>query len=73
MLLLQAKKAAAVVDSEPDFDDSPAPRARAARATRAPAKSYKLDLGSDFEADDSFRIQDEDDEEDVFELDDESD
>lgn len=73
-----AKKKAAPVDSDVDFDDSPAPKAaapkaRAARTTRAPAKSYKLDLGSDFEADDSFQIQDEDDEEDAFELDDESD
>lgn len=75
----QAKKKAAPVDSDVDFDDSPAPtakaapKARAARTTRAPAKSYKLDLGSDLEADDSFQIQDEDDEEDAFELDDESD
>ncbi|GAA5863655.1 hypothetical protein JCM3774_001204 [Rhodotorula dairenensis] len=70
-----AKKAAAVVDSDLDLDDSPAPapKARAARAPRAPAKSYKLDLGSDFEADDSFQVQDEDDEEDAFELDDDSD
>ncbi|GAA5985936.1 hypothetical protein JCM10908_006339 [Rhodotorula pacifica] len=70
-------KKAAPVDSDVEFDASPAPaapKARAARATRAPAKSYKLDLGSDFEADDSFQVQDEDDdEEDAFELDDESD
>lgn len=78
MCINQAKKKAAAVDSDVDFDDSPAPKAaapkaRAARTTRAPAKSYKLDLGSDLEADDSFQIQDEDDEEDAFELDDESD
>lgn len=54
------------------MSDAPAPKARAARSTRAPAKSYQLDLGSDFEGDDSFQVEDDEDEEDAFELGDES-
>lgn len=44
-------------------DVAPAPKARAARA---PAKSYKLELPSDVE-DDSFMVDDDDEED--FELD----
>lgn len=68
---VQAKKAIRV-DSDLDFDDSPAPepKARSARSTRAPAKSYRIELGSDLEADDSFQVHDEDDEDDAFESED---
>ena len=46
---------------------APAPKARAARSTRAPAKSYKLEVPSDLD-EDSFMVDDDD--EDDFELDD---
>ncbi|GAA6056524.1 DNA topoisomerase 2 [Rhodotorula toruloides] len=72
------KKKSAASDDDDDLDldlsmsDAPAPKARAARSTRAPAKSYQLDLGSDFEGDESFQVEDDEDEEDAFELGDES-
>lgn len=67
------KKKKASSDDDDDLDlsmsDAPAPKARAARSTRAPAKSYQLDLGSDFEGDNSFQISDDGhSEEDAFEL-----
>ncbi|BGP42027.1 DNA topoisomerase 2 [Rhodotorula kratochvilovae] len=68
-------KAKKVVESESDAEMSdaaparaaPAPKARAARSTRAPAKSYKLEMPSDLD-EDSFMVDDDD--EDDFELDD---
>ncbi|GAA5821381.1 hypothetical protein JCM3770_000346, partial [Rhodotorula araucariae] len=69
----KAKKT--VVDSESDAEMSdaaparatPAPAARVARTTRAPAKSYKLEVPSDLD-EESFMVDDDD--EDDFELDD---
>ncbi|GAA5893645.1 hypothetical protein JCM6882_007868 [Rhodosporidiobolus microsporus] len=71
-----AKKAAPKSEDEDDdvLSDAPAPKARSSRATRAPAKSYKVDpLSDDEDAEESFMVDDDDEDEDDFEMDEDDD